>query len=74
MKKLLLLAGLLFVMAASAIAGKTKPYYNIEVKIKGLKDTMVYMANYFGDNTYLVDSARMNSKGVVVFHRDTTLG
>lgn len=76
MKRLLLLFSISFLFLAhgnNAIAGNT-PGYNIKIKLKGLKDTTVYLANYLGKDTYLVDSARLNSKGVGVFKRDTTLG
>jgi thiol-disulfide isomerase/thioredoxin len=74
MKRLLLLTAVFLSIASAAFAGGgDKPHYNIKIKIKGLKDTMVQLAYYMGDNTYLIDSARMDSKGVVVFSRDTTL-
>ena len=49
----------------SAFAGKEG--YNIKVKIKGLKDTVCYLGNYFGDKQYIRDTAKINSKGEGVF-------
>lgn len=72
MKRVLLLTAIIFSMATAAFAGD-KPSYNIKIRIKGLKDTMAYLAHYMGDNTYLADSARMDSKGWVTFKRDTAL-
>ncbi len=40
--------------------------YNIKVKI-GLKDTLCYLANYYGEKQYLQDSAKADSKGIVEF-------
>ena len=39
-----------------------------ELKFKvGLKDTLCYLANYFGDKQYLQDSARTDSEGRLTF-------
>lgn len=37
--------------------------YDIKFKITGLKDTAVYLGNYYGETTYIKDTARVNSKG-----------
>jgi thiol-disulfide isomerase/thioredoxin len=44
-----------------------KGSYNIKIKIKGLKDTVCFLGNYFGDKQYLRDTAKLNSKGEGVF-------
>ena len=44
-----------------------KDGYNIKVKIKGLKDTVCFLGNYFGDKQYIRDTAKINSKGECVF-------
>ena len=72
MKKVFLLIALFFTAALAAFSAD-KPEYNIKIRIKGLKDTMVYMAYYMGEATYMHDSARMDSKGWVEFKRDTVL-
>ncbi|MBL0741236.1 TlpA family protein disulfide reductase [Chryseolinea lacunae] len=41
--------------------------YNIRFQIAGLKDTTIYLGNYFGESTYLKDTAKVNSKGEFVF-------
>ena len=41
--------------------------YNIKLKIKGLKDTVCYLGNYFGDKQYIRDTARINSKSECTF-------
>jgi len=35
----------------------------LKLKIKGLKDTICFLGNYFGDKQYLRDTAKINSKG-----------
>ncbi len=41
--------------------------YNLKFKIDGLKDTTVYLGNYYGETTYMKDTAQVNSKGEFVF-------
>jgi thiol-disulfide isomerase/thioredoxin len=41
--------------------------YQIKFQVTGLKDTTVYLGNYFGESTYLKDTAKVNSKGEFVF-------
>ncbi len=63
MKKYILLPGLiLFALFAQAADG-----YKIRVKAFGVKDSMCYLAYYFGDKQYIKDSAQANSKSEIVF-------
>lgn len=41
--------------------------YHITVRVNGYKDTAVYLGNYYGKQTYLADTARLNNRGEVVF-------
>ena len=41
--------------------------YKIEFKIDGLSDTTVYLGNFFGESTYVKDTARVNKKGECIF-------
>ncbi len=41
--------------------------YNIKVHIDGLKDSTIYLGNYFGDKQYAKDTAKLDSKGNAVF-------
>ncbi len=41
--------------------------YHITVRVNGYKDTAVYLGNYYGKQTYLADTARLNSRGEAVF-------
>jgi thiol-disulfide isomerase/thioredoxin len=41
--------------------------YKIQFKIDGLKDTTAYLGYYYGETTYVKDTARVNSAGEFVF-------
>ncbi len=41
--------------------------YEIKIKVNGLKDTLCYLANYYGDKQYIKDSAMANSTGNITF-------
>src|ERR1041385_5733972 len=55
---------LLFLISAAAYA---QPGYKIDFKIKGLKDTAALLAYYNGEQTYLKDTARVDSHGTFTF-------
>lgn len=48
--------------------------YEMRFKVEGLKDSMVYLANYYGDKQYLKDSAYADANGQVVFKGAEPLG
>jgi len=37
--------------------------YKIDFKIKGLKDTTTYLGYYYGESTYIKDTARVSATG-----------
>lgn len=47
--------------------------YNIKFRITGLKDTTIYLGNYYGESTYLKDTARVNNNGEFVFNSSKSL-
>ncbi len=47
--------------------------YNIKIKVAGVKDTVIYLGNYFGDKKYSIDTATVDSKGEAVFKGDKKL-
>ncbi len=71
MKKaaLLIIASFICVFA---FAGP-KVGFQIKVKINGLKDTTLLLGHHFGEKKLVVDTTRINSKGVAVFQADTLL-
>lgn len=41
--------------------------YKIDFKVKGLKDTTAYLGYYYGEQTYVKDTAKVNSVGAFQF-------
>ncbi|MCB2220545.1 MAG: redoxin domain-containing protein [Bacteroidetes bacterium] len=56
----------------SGYAQSDKGFY-IEVEIKDIPDSVLYLANYYGDKTYLTDTAYRDNKGNFTFEADTLL-
>lgn len=56
-----------FLLIGNILAG-TPEGYNIKISAKGIKPfTMCQLARYYGDKQYIVDSAKSNDKGEVIF-------
>lgn len=47
--------------------------YKLKFQVKGINDTICYLANYYGDKTYLTDTAVVDDKGRFVFEGDSVL-
>jgi peroxiredoxin len=62
MRKLITL--FILITSLSSFAQNT---YQIDFKIKGLKDTTAYLGYYYGESTYVMDTARTNAQGVISF-------
>ena len=61
---------ILSILISSTIIASNLPDggYNIKITAKGLKEgSTCLLANYYGDKQYIKDSAKVNSKGEVVF-------
>lgn len=75
--RLLLLSLVLLLQAMALFAQKTgQPAptgYNIKVKLTGLKDTVVYLANYYADKNTLRDTAKVDAQGTAVFEGKDSL-
>lgn len=57
-----------------AMSGFTQAQkYKIEFEIKGLSDTTIYLGNYFGESTYIKDTAKINSLGQFEFEGNKEL-
>src|SRR5687768_6732581 len=41
--------------------------YNIRFKVDGLKDTTAYLGYYYGESTFVKDTARVSNAGEFVF-------
>lgn len=66
---------LLFVLAVIGFSAKaqTQSGYKINFKVKGWKDTTVYLGYYFGDITAIKDTARVKADGSFFFDNKNTL-
>lgn len=51
----------------------TEEGYKIKVQLSGITDSVCYLANYYGDKTYLTDTAYTDSKGRFTFEGDSSL-
>ena len=60
-----------FVLASVALllslSGFSQAGYDIRFNLTGLKDSTAYLAYYFGESTYIKDTARVNAKGEFAF-------
>lgn len=66
---LLILLSLLFPFYSFA----SEDGYKIKVQIQGINDSVCYLANYYGDKTYLADTATVSANGKFVFEGDSSL-
>ena len=71
MKKLLIFVLASFISAGAV--GAKKDGFQIKVKVEGLKDTTLLLGYYYGDKKYVLDTTRVDSKGMGVFEADTLL-
>lgn len=61
---------LLLICGSSAVA---QPGYKIDFKIKGWKDTTVFLGHYYGEQTYIKDTAKVSGVGAFSFEGSRTL-
>jgi thiol-disulfide isomerase/thioredoxin len=64
--KIMRLTGIIFFLLG-ALSGFGQGGYNLKFKITGLKDTTIYLGNYYGETTYVKDTTRVNSNGEFSF-------
>ena len=65
---------LLFVLSFTTyISADNDTGYAINVKVKGINDTVMYLAYHYGDKIYVEDTFEVNKKGVCVFEGDEKL-
>jgi peroxiredoxin len=70
MRKFILVSG---IFLAAGFTASASSGYRITIKIEGIKDTVLYLAHYFGDKTYLADTAYHSKKGNFVFEGEKSL-
>lgn len=56
---------LLFTFVCFGVSAQTG--YNIRLKVDGLKDTTAYLGYYYGESTFVKDTARVNHNGEFAF-------
>lgn len=64
---------LVFLFCMNSLLLANTETYKIKLKITGIQDSVLYLAHYYGDKTYLDDTARINKKGIFVFEGDSIL-
>jgi len=47
--------------------------YSIQMELRGLRDTTAYLGYYYGESTYLNDTARVNTMGELIFDGEKKL-
>lgn len=73
MIKRLLNFGLFLLTTSFAFGQQSSQGYNIKLKIEGLTDSAIYLANYFGAKLYYKDTALVKPGGMVEFSGDKPL-
>ncbi|MFZ6012010.1 MAG: thioredoxin-like domain-containing protein [Bacteroidota bacterium] len=68
MQRILVVIGLLTSGVCAAQQG-----YKIQFKVSGLKDTTAYLGYYYGESTFLKDTAKVNARGEFFFDGKQTL-
>lgn len=68
-----LVAAFLLCDADAEAQSLEKQGYAIDITIAGLPDSVCYLANYYGDKTYLTDTALVEAGGRFAFTGDTLL-
>ncbi len=63
---------LLFLFSIQFLFAKPETH-KIKIKIEGAQDTVLYLAHYYGDKTYIDDTAKVSKKGEFVFEADSIL-
>lgn len=62
---------ILLISAGFLFSGqKSENPCSIKLKINNIKDTTVFLANYYGDKILRVDSVRLNHEGVGILTRN----
>src|SRR5882757_453082 len=63
---------ILFLMIGS-VSAFSQGGYKIDFKIKGWKDTTAYLGHFYGESTYIKDTARVSKSGEFFFDNKNTL-
>ncbi|MCF8404826.1 MAG: DUF5106 domain-containing protein [Bacteroidales bacterium] len=64
---------LIILLVGSVNTGFAQKDYKIKIELEGAPDTVLYLANYYGDKTYLKDTAYIDKHGQFLFEGDSIL-
>jgi peroxiredoxin len=65
---------ILFILLSNSVFSQTKEGFSIQGKVKGIKDTTVFLAHYFGYNQQVIkDTAKVDSEGRFHFEGNKSL-
>lgn len=56
-----------FFVYCSIVTAQNKQGYNLKFRVTGLKDTTVYLGYYYGESTFVRDTARVDGQGNFLF-------
>ncbi|MBL7862540.1 MAG: redoxin domain-containing protein [Cyclobacteriaceae bacterium] len=62
-----------FLLVLCLTPSLAQPGYKIDFKIKGWKDTTIYLGHYYGEQTLIRDTARVNQAGAFYYDNEKTL-
>ena len=62
-----------FIFLYSFQPAKAQQGYDLKIKISGLRDTTIFLGYYYGESTFVKDTAKINNKGEFSFAKDTPL-
>ncbi len=65
--------GFILLLAFVSFQAFAQPGYKINFKIKGWNDKTAYLAHYYGESTYIKDTAQVSQSGEFFFDNKTTL-
>lgn len=71
--KIIFLPALLLLTSVFTAFSKPSGKHKLMFTIKGVHDSKAYMGFYYGDKTYVLDSAKVDNKGNFQFEGDTAL-
>ncbi len=65
--------GFFILLLLASVNGLAQTGYNIRFAVDGLKDTTAYLGYYYGESTFIKDTAKVNHAGHFVFESKQTL-
>ncbi|MDH5475182.1 MAG: DUF5106 domain-containing protein [Cyclobacteriaceae bacterium] len=71
--KIFFVSVLLSLCVAPIVGNSQDSAYSLDFQISGWADTTVYLGYYYGESTYIKDTASVNSNGSFTFDGDTQL-